>query len=73
MKILFLNGTARPRGNSKQLLETIAPEVAVISAGLGNSYGHPHSQTLERLAQAGAEIYRTDLQGTVSVRLGGGS
>ena len=56
-----------------QLLEAIAPEVAVISAGLGNSYGHPHSQTLERLARAGAEIYRTDLQGTVSVRLGDGS
>ena len=47
------------------------PELAVISAGKGNSYGHPAPETLERLDGVGALIYRTDLQGTVVVRADG--
>jgi competence protein ComEC len=40
--------------------------VAVISSGL-NRYGHPARATLERLARANASVWRTDLEGTVSV------
>lgn len=40
---------------------------AVISCGLDNIYGHPHEDTLEFLANSSCEIYRTDLQGTVTV------
>jgi competence protein ComEC len=50
-----------------QLLQAVKPELAVISVGKNNSYGHPTQETLERLAKAGAEIYRTDLQGTVVI------
>ena len=53
---------------TQALLEAVRPELAVISVGLDNRYGHPDPGTLERLAAAGAEIYRTDLQGTVTVR-----
>lgn len=52
-------------------LERVRPELAVISAGKGNSYGHPAPETLERLDGVGALIYRTDLQGTVVVRADG--
>lgn len=41
------------------------PFYAVISTGKGNSYGHPHDQTVSRLNQAGATIYRTDLLGSI--------
>lgn len=41
------------------------PFYAVISVGKGNSYGHPHDQTVSRLNQAGATIYRTDLLGSI--------
>ena len=41
--------------------------MAVISVGARNSYGHPAQETLFRLDAAGAEIYRTDLHGTVLV------
>jgi competence protein ComEC len=46
----------------------IRPRVAVASAGTGNPYGHPARSTLERLAVAGARVYRTDQDGTVSVQ-----
>ena len=41
----------------------------MISCGEENLYGHPHTETLERLAEAGTEIYRTDVSGSVQVKL----
>lgn len=52
------------------LLRRIRPELAFISAGKNNYYGHPAAETLERLEQAGAEVYRTDLQGSLTVWAG---
>lgn len=50
-------------------LETVSPKAAVISCGAGNLYGHPHGDTLERLQAAEAEIYRTDTEGAILVKL----
>ncbi len=48
------------------LLDRLRPELAVISVGR-NSYGHPAPETLKRLAAAGAQVYRTDLSGPVTI------
>ncbi len=49
-------------------LQAVSPEVAVISAGENNTYGHPHQEALERIESAGAEhIFRTDLNGTITL------
>ena len=56
---------------TRALLETAQPELAIISVGRNNRYGHPAQETLERLAAIGAEIYRTDLQGTVVIQANG--
>lgn len=48
-------------------LQAVQPEVAIVSAGLGNRYGHPHPQTLDRLAKAGMRIYRTDVDGSITL------
>ncbi len=48
------------------LLDAIHPETAIISVG-ENTYGHPAQTTLDRLARYGAEVYRTDCQGAVTV------
>lgn len=53
-----------------ELLHVTRPDMAVISVGVNNRYGHPAQETLERLAVSGIDIYRTDLQGTVVVRSG---
>ncbi len=46
-------------------LDAVAPKLAVISCGKGNDYGHPGGETLQRLAHAGARVFRTDLLGDV--------
>ncbi len=48
-------------------LRNAQPQLAVISCGINNSYNHPHSETLEILAQADAQIMRTDQSGTITV------
>lgn len=55
----------------RRFLEAVNPEIAVISCGKYNDYGHPHSSVLERLAEVGAAVYRTDEQGTVTVTTDG--
>lgn len=46
-------------------LREVMPEYAVISVGANNSYGHPTAGALSRLRDAGATIFRTDLQGDI--------
>lgn len=50
---------------SYRFLREVAPRYAVISVGEGNSYGHPAEAVLSRLQDADAEVFRTDLQGTI--------
>ncbi len=51
---------------SAAFLAAVDPEAAVISAGAGNLFGHPAEATLAALGEADAEVYRTDLQGTIT-------
>lgn len=46
-------------------LNTVRPELAVISVGRGNRYGHPSPRVVERLTASGAEVLRTDLEGSI--------
>lgn len=62
------HGSARG-SNSENFLEALSPEVSVISCGENNVYGHPHRETLERLAACESHVYRTDLQGAVTIIL----
>lgn len=51
--------------SSEMFLRAVGMDTAVISAGKKNRYGHPASDALERLSDAGCEIYRTDQDGAV--------
>lgn len=52
---------------SDALLSAAMPDIAVISCGEDNEYGHPHRETLEKLNEHGIDIYRTDEEGTVII------
>jgi competence protein ComEC len=56
---------------SDAFLDAVRPEVAVISVGTGNKYGHPSADVLHALSRIGAEVLRTDQLGTVVVRTDG--
>lgn len=51
--------------SSQPFLDAVSPTYAVISCGEDNSYGHPHSQTLNALRSMGVKVFRTDEQGTI--------
>lgn len=57
------HGSSTSTGSA--FLTAASPEYAVISCGAGNSYGHPHTETIDKLKKAGVNIYRTDLQGDI--------
>lgn len=59
--------------SSTEFLQALSPEVGVIQVGADNSYGHPTQETLSRLGQVGMEVYRTDLQGEITVTTDGTS
>lgn len=50
-----------------EFLNRVQPKAALISCGLHNRYGHPQEETLERLADVGASVYRTDEGGAILV------
>jgi competence protein ComEC len=56
--------------SAAEFLSAVRPSTAVISAGRGNAYGHPHPSVLERLARAGIpRVWRTDRDGTLCIEV----
>ena len=53
---------------SEELLRAVTPEIVLISAAQDNIYGHPAPALLQRLAEFGCTVYRTDLNGTITIR-----
>ena len=53
--------------SSVKFLAAVSPEVAVVSVGLYNEYGHPHAEVVSRLEDIDAAIYRTDKNGRVVI------
>ncbi len=53
--------------STRQFLDHITPEVAIISCGKKNKYGHPHAQTLQQLTAISSQIFRTDEEGTIEI------
>ncbi len=59
--------------SSSIFLQAIQPAVAIYMAGAGNDYGHPHQETLAALKSIGAQIYGTDINGSITVTTDGNS
>jgi competence protein ComEC len=52
-------------------LRAVKPEIAVISAGRGNDYGHPAPETIQHLERLGSRVYRTDEEGSITLESDG--
>jgi len=63
------HGSGTSSGND--FLDAVRPELAVISVGAGNSYGHPDPAVVRALGRHGAVVLRTDREGSIVVRTDG--
>lgn len=52
--------------NSLTFMQAVRPEAVAVSCGLHNDYGHPHRAALQNYAEVGAEVWRTDLEGSLT-------
>ena len=68
IEILVAGHHGAATSNSMALLHHTMPELVLISVGADNLHGHPDSNTLKRLYQAGCTVRRTDLEGTIMIR-----
>ncbi|MCL2043393.1 MAG: MBL fold metallo-hydrolase [Treponema sp.] len=72
-QVLHVGHHGSNSSTTQAFLDAVSPEIAVISLGAGNSYGHPHAEVVNRLEEAGAAIYRTDIHGTIVMSTDGTS
>ncbi len=70
-KLLLLGHHGSSTSSSSSFLSAVGPDVAVYSAGWGNSYGHPHSSVVSRVIGMGIDLYGTDVNGTITIRTNG--
>lgn len=54
---------------NEEIALALSPQIALVSVGEDNSYGHPADSTIEALEEAGASIFRTDEAGDVTCKL----
>jgi competence protein ComEC len=71
LEVLVAGHHGSDSSTSEELLAATRPEQVLISVGY-NTYGHPSAEMLRRAAAYGAEIYRTDLMGDITVTVGNG-
>ena len=58
--------------SSQSFIEAVHPEVAVISCGIDNSFGHPHREVVERLEAVNSQIFQTSVSGAVVIEIHNG-
>lgn len=66
-KVLKLAHHGSKYATSKDFVERVKPETVIISCGAWNRYGHPSQVVLDRLKALNAKVYRTDLQGEITI------
>jgi competence protein ComEC len=70
-QVLFVPHHGSRKSSGMPFLNAVKPQIALISCGLDNLFGFPHQEILERYEAAGTKIFRTDLQGAITISTGG--
>ena len=55
--------------SSPEFLSASSPKTSIISCGYKNRYNHPHKDVLDRIKSTGSDVFRTDLQGNIMLRI----
>jgi len=72
-EILSLGHHGSDTSSAPAFIDAVSPEVAIYSAGEGNSYGHPHASVVSLIQEKGIKLYGTDQNGTIIVKTDGKS
>ncbi|MDQ0268301.1 MBL fold metallo-hydrolase [Cytobacillus purgationiresistens] len=65
--ILHLGHHGSSTSTSEEFLNAVNPDIAIYSAGMGNSYGHPHKEVVELIQRNKIHLYGTDIDGTIKI------
>jgi len=68
LEVLKVGHHGSNTSTSPLLLAQTSPELAVISVGPRNRYGHPHAEVVNRILESGTRVLRTDLSGDILIR-----
>jgi competence protein ComEC len=71
IRVLKVGHHGSRSATSAAWLEHLRPQVALVSAGRGNLFGHPAAEVVERLGAAGVRLFRTDRDGAVVLETDG--
>lgn len=63
--LLKLGHHGSTTSSSERFLDSVTPDIAIVSAGQDNKYGHPHVEILKAIEDRDITLYRTDLEGTI--------
>jgi len=66
-QILKVGHHGSRHATSERFLNAVKPDVAIISCGADNRYGHPSQPTLDRLKRSNLQVHRTDLSGEITI------
>ncbi len=66
-KVIKIGHHGSKYASANDFLSRVKPEVAIVSCGAWNRYGHPSQAVLDRLKAVNVKLYRTDLQGEITL------
>jgi beta-lactamase superfamily II metal-dependent hydrolase len=73
LRVIKVGHHGSPTASTEAFIQALAPRAAVVSVGRSNTFGHPNPGVLERYRKAGAEIFRTDQDGAITLDTDGES
>ena len=55
--------------STEEFLQEVQPQIALIGVGKNNKYGHPNQEVITRLKECTKQIFRTDLNGEITINI----
>jgi len=66
-EVLKVSHHGSKTSSGEEFIAEVSPEIAVISVGKDNKYGHPHREVLDTLTKYGIRVLRTDENGDIKI------